>query len=64
MENTLGIASAARILEVSVKTLQRWQRVGWLLPAARTTPNGRRYTKSQLRAALENKHVAGTPGTD
>jgi DNA-binding transcriptional MerR regulator len=45
MENTLGIASAARILEVSVKTLQRWEREGRLLPAARTTTNRRRYTE-------------------
>lgn len=52
MENTLGIASAARKLRVSVKTLQRWEREGRLLPAARTTTNRRRYTESQLRAFL------------
>nr|WP_156133378.1 MerR family DNA-binding transcriptional regulator [Massilia sp. JS1662] len=64
MENTLGIASAARILGVSVKTLQRWEREGRLLPAARITTNRRRCAESQLRAALENTHVAGTPDTD
>nr|WP_156133678.1 MerR family DNA-binding transcriptional regulator [Massilia sp. JS1662] len=64
MENTLGIASAARILGVSVKTLQRWERDGRLRPTARTTTDRRRYTESLSRAALENKHVAGTPDTD
>jgi putative resolvase len=64
MENTLGMASADRILEVSVKGLQHWEREGRMLPAARTTIDRRRYTESQSRAALENKHVAGTPDTD
>ncbi|GAA5019571.1 hypothetical protein GCM10025794_06850 [Massilia kyonggiensis] len=54
IENTFGIASAARILRVSVKTLQHWEREDRLFPAARTTTGRRRYTESQLRAALEN----------
>ncbi len=64
MENTTGIASAARILSVSVKKLQRWEREGRMLPAARIATNWRRYMEGQLRVALENKHVAGTPDTD
>jgi predicted site-specific integrase-resolvase len=82
MENTIGIASAARILGVSVKTLQRWECEGRLLPAARTTTKemvqdlmtivrrfssrlyGLRNYRRQLLAALENKHVAGTPDTN
>ncbi|MGX9220152.1 IS607 family transposase [Massilia varians] len=51
MESTLGIGYAAKLLGITVKTLQRWEREGRLVPAARTASNRRRYTKSQLRAA-------------
>lgn len=52
MENTLGTGQAARRLGITVKTLQRWEREGKLIPAARTASNRRRYTESQLRAFL------------
>jgi predicted site-specific integrase-resolvase len=52
MESTLGIGHAARLLGITVKTLQRWEREGRLVPAARTASNRRRYTESQLRAFL------------
>lgn len=52
MESTLGVGHAARLLGISVKTLQRWEREGRLVPAARTSSNRRRYTESQLRAFL------------
>ncbi|MCS0599571.1 MerR family DNA-binding transcriptional regulator, partial [Massilia agri] len=52
METTLGIGHAARLLGITVKTLQRWEREGRLVPAARTTSNRRRYTESQLRGFL------------
>ena len=52
MENTLGAGQAAKMLGITVKTLQRWEREGRLLPAARTASNRRRHTESQLRAFL------------
>jgi len=33
MESTLGIEHAARLLGITVKTLQRWEREGRLVPA-------------------------------
>ena len=52
MESTFGTGHAARLLGTTVKTLQRWEREGRLVPAARTASNRRRYTESQLRAFL------------
>jgi putative resolvase len=52
MESTLGIGHAAKLLGITVRTLQRWDREGRLVPAARTASNRRRYTESQLRAFL------------
>ena len=52
MESTLGIGHAARLVRTTVKTLQRWEREGRLVPAARTASNRRRYTESQLRVFL------------
>jgi len=52
MESTMGIGQAARLLGTTVKTLQRWEREGRLVPTARTASNRRRYTESQLRAFL------------
>jgi predicted site-specific integrase-resolvase len=52
MEKTMGTGEAAGLLGISVKTLQRWEREGRLVPAARTASNRRRYTESQLRTFL------------
>jgi predicted site-specific integrase-resolvase len=52
MENTIGSGEAARRLGVTVKTLQRWEREGRLMPLARTASNRRRYSEEQLRAYL------------
>jgi len=52
MESTFGIGHAARLLGTTVKTLQRWEREGRLVPVARTAGNRRRYTESQLRTFL------------
>jgi predicted site-specific integrase-resolvase len=49
MESTIGTGKAAKRLGVSVKTLQRGEREGRLIPAARTDSNHRLYTESQLR---------------
>ena len=61
MENTFGIGHAATLLGITVKTLQRWEREGRLIPAARTVSNRRRYTESQLRAFLRLPSLAA-PG--
>lgn len=56
MDNTLNASTAARILGCSVKTLQRWEREGKLVPVGRTGSNRRRYTEAQL---LE--HLGASP---
>ena len=38
-ENTIRTGKAATLLGVSVKTLQRWEREGRLIPVARTDSN-------------------------
>ena len=48
MDNTYNIAQAAQYLGFKVKTLQKWDREGRLIPAYRTLTNRRVYTKSQL----------------
>lgn len=48
MENTYNIAQAAQYLGFKVKTLQKWDREGRLIPAYRTPTNRRVYTQSQL----------------
>lgn len=45
----MSTGKAAKLLGVSVKTLQRWEREGRMIPAARTVGNRRLYTESQLR---------------
>jgi putative resolvase len=49
-EITVNVTEAARRLGVTVKTLQRWERTGKLIPAARTAGNHRLYLESQLWA--------------
>jgi DNA-binding transcriptional MerR regulator len=41
MENTMGIGKEAKLLGMTVKTLQRWEREGRLIPAARTDTHRR-----------------------
>ena len=48
MDNTYNIAQAAKYLGFKVKTLQKWDREGRLVPAYRTPTNRRVYTQSQL----------------
>ena len=52
MENTISTGKAAKLLGISVKTLQRWEREGRLVPVARTDTNRRLYTESQIKAFL------------
>jgi len=46
--NTLPIDKAAKYVGRSVKTLQRWDRQGTLMPVARTSTNRRVYSMEQL----------------
>lgn len=45
----MSTGRAATLLGVTVKTLQRWEREGRLVPLARSDSNRRLYTESQLR---------------
>ena len=45
----MSTGKAAKRLGVSVKTLQRWEREGRLIPVARTDSHRRLYTETQLR---------------
>ena len=59
MENTIPIGKAASLLGVTVKTLQRWEREGRLIPAVRTETNRRMYSETQLRAFQGLQHRGG-----
>lgn len=48
MKDTLTTTEAANLLNVKVKTMQRWDRDGRLKPAGRTVINGRVYTAGQI----------------
>lgn len=48
MENTISTGKAAKLIGVTVKTLQRWEREGRLFPVGRTDSNRRLYTVSQI----------------
>jgi excisionase family DNA binding protein len=49
MERTMSTGKAAKLLGVSVKTLQRWEREGRLISVARTDSNGRLYTEAPYK---------------
>lgn len=49
MKDTLTSREAADLLGVTVKTMQRWEREGRLIPASRTPTNRRVYTLEQVR---------------
>lgn len=63
MENTISTGKAAKRLGVSVKTLQRWEREGRLIPIARTDSNRRLYTKSQILEFLGVRRSGGKEPT-
>jgi len=54
VERTYSVSDAAKMLGVSVKTLQRWDREGKLI-ANRTPGNRRCYTDSQIKIFLREK---------
>ena len=48
----MSTGKAAKLLGVTVKTLQRWEREGRLVPVARTDSNLRLYTLSQIHTFI------------
>jgi putative resolvase len=59
MENTIPTNKAAKLLGVSVKTLQRWDREKRLIPIARTKTNRRLYSLSQIHAFIGLQQTKG-----
>jgi len=61
VENTMSTGTAAKLLGVSVKTLQRWEREGRLIPVARTDGNRRRSTETQIRELIGLRQTNHAP---
>ena len=61
MENTVTTEKAAKLLGVLVKTLQRWEREGRLIPVARTDSNRRLYTETQIREFIGLRQANHAP---
>lgn len=57
----MSTGKAAKLLGVSVKTLQRWDREGRLIPAARTDSNRRLYTEAQIREFIGLRQPVSEP---
>ena len=62
-ENTIRTGKAATLLGVSVKTLQRWEREGRLIPVARTDSNRRLSPETQIRAVIGLRQANQAPPT-
>lgn len=63
MKNTLSITDAAKMLGVTVKTMQRWDREGSLMPVGRTPTNRRMYSLDQIQAFLGKRITGGKEAT-
>jgi len=61
MEITMGTGKAAKLLGMSVKTLQRGEREGRLIPVARTSTNRRLYTEAQIREHIGLRNAVSVP---
>lgn len=61
MESTISTGKAAKLLGVSVKTIQRWEREGRLIPVARTDSNRRLYTEAQIREFIGIRNAVSEP---
>jgi len=57
----MGTGKAAKLLGVSVKTLQRWEREGRLIPVARTSTNRRLFTEAQIREHIGLRNAVSVP---
>jgi predicted site-specific integrase-resolvase len=62
-ENTMRTGKAATLLGVSVKTLQRWEREGRLIPVARTDSNRRLSPETQIREVIGLRQAHHAPTT-
>ena len=58
MDGILTAAAAAKRPGVTVKSLQRWEREGRLIPAGRTATNRRVYTHEQI-AQFQGLRLSG-----
>jgi len=63
MENTINTGTAAKMLGVTVKTLQRWEREKRFIPIARTITNRRLYTVSQIHEFIGLQQTRGKEPT-
>lgn len=63
MENTIGAGKAAKLLGVTVKTLQRWEREKRLVPVSRSKTNRRVYSVNQLLTFANLKLMGGKVST-
>ena len=63
VENTMRTGKAATLLGVSVKTLQRWEREGRLIPVARTDSNRRLSPETQIREVIGLRQANHAPTT-
>jgi putative resolvase len=61
VENTMRTGKAATLLGVSVKTLQRWEREGRLIPVARTDSNRRLSPETQIREFIGLRQANHAP---
>ena len=61
MEITISTGKAEKLLGVTVKTLQRWEREGRVIPVARTDSNRRLYTELQLREFIGLRNAVAAP---
>jgi excisionase family DNA binding protein len=60
-EELIPIGAAAEMLGVTVPTLRRWDRCGWLSPA-RTPGRHRRYSLAELKEVYRGmRHHPGSP---
>lgn len=57
----MSTGKAAKLLGVSVKTLQRWEREGRLIPVARTDRTRRLDTETQIREFIGLRQTANAP---
>jgi len=58
----LNIREVGQMLGVSTDTLQRWERIGRLVPATRSITNRRLYSSDQIRALQGRRITGGTYG--
>jgi predicted site-specific integrase-resolvase len=63
MKNTIDIAKAAKLIGVTVKTLQRWEREEKFIPVSRTPTNRRRYTEEQVQDFVGLRRSGGVEPT-